>query len=49
MEAKRHQFRRLHELVTEALIIADTMGDTLLAAHLEEALSVINERLNAIN
>ena len=49
MEAERHQLRRLHALVTEALAIADTKGDTLVAVHLEVALSVINERMNAIN
>lgn len=49
MEAERHQLRRLRELVTEALTIADADGDTLIAVHLEVALSVINERINAIN
>ena len=49
MEAERNQIRRLHVLVTEALNIADAMGDTLLAAHLEEALYVIKERIDAIN
>lgn len=49
MEAERHQLRRLRELVTEALTIADTQGNTLVAVHLEVALSVINDRINAIS